>query len=235
MPTPALKLVLLPGMDGTGELFKRFVDVLPEGVEAKIVRYPGDACLSYAELETFVEAAIPAEEPFVLLAESYSTPVAIRCAAKNPANLKGLVICAGFVSSPIRGWRRSAASLLGAILLRFPLPKIAARYFIVGKDTTLPLLAAVRTAVSSVKPNVLAARLSEILACDARAELGRVAVPILYIQAENDRLISDQPLAEIRRIQPQTAVAIVPAPHLILQREPGCCAEIVTEFISRLG
>lgn len=211
------------------------MDELPDEVEADIVRYPGNAQLSYAKLEAFVEAALAGQGPFVLLAESFSTPLAIHCATKNHPNLKGLVICAGFASSPIHGWRRCAASLLAPILFRFPLPKIAARYFLLGKDAPPSLAAAVQDAVSSTKPGVLASRLLAILACDARAELGRIAVPILYIQADDDRMVSDRSLAEIRRIQPRTAVEVVPGSHLILQSQPSRCAEIVMEFIRRFG
>jgi hypothetical protein len=51
-------------------------------------------------------------EPFVLLAESFSTPVAIRVAAENPTNLKGLILCAGFATSPVSGLPRMLGWLL---------------------------------------------------------------------------------------------------------------------------
>jgi len=35
----------------------------------------------------------------VILAESFSAPIAIRLAAEAPPNLKALVICAGFIES----------------------------------------------------------------------------------------------------------------------------------------
>jgi pimeloyl-ACP methyl ester carboxylesterase len=90
MPT----LVLLPGMDGTGELFANLVDAMPEPFELITVRYPTDQELSYSELKAFVQAACPVSRPFVLLAESFSTPAAIQYAATMPPNLCGLVLCA---------------------------------------------------------------------------------------------------------------------------------------------
>jgi pimeloyl-[acyl-carrier protein] methyl ester esterase len=76
-----LKLVLLPGMDGTGMLFAGFVTALPESFETMTVRYPTDRPLSNLELEGIVRAACPVTEPFMLVAESFSTPLAIpvRC------------------------------------------------------------------------------------------------------------------------------------------------------------
>src|SRR5271170_4693518 len=100
------KLVLLPGMDGTGELFREFVHALPQGFETVSVRYSGDRWVGYTELLQEVGAACPAAERFVIVGESYSAPLAIQFAATNPTDLAGVVLCAGFARSPVRGWRR---------------------------------------------------------------------------------------------------------------------------------
>ena len=71
------RLVLLPGMDGTGDLFADFVSALPDGFETGIVRYPTEIFLSYSELMPLVQSLAPASEPFVLVAESFSTPLAL--------------------------------------------------------------------------------------------------------------------------------------------------------------
>src|SRR5487761_478318 len=54
--TQRLKLVLLPGMDGTGELFSDFAAALAGEFEIATVWYPTERCLSYSELEGFVRA-----------------------------------------------------------------------------------------------------------------------------------------------------------------------------------
>ena len=112
MPTATPKLVLLPGMDGTGELFDSFVKALPQSFTTEIVRYPPNRCLTSSELLHLVDSNAFGSEPFVLIAESFSSPLAIQWAATNPLNLKGLVICAGFTTSPIRGPLRSIFRLL---------------------------------------------------------------------------------------------------------------------------
>jgi pimeloyl-ACP methyl ester carboxylesterase len=221
-------------MDGTGELFADFVKALPQGFETESVRYPADACLSYPELMTFVRSAVPATEPFVLLAESFSTPLAIQFAATNPSNLKGLVLCAGFATGPVRGWTRFLCSFLSPILFHVVLPRLAASFLLVGPDASSSLHIAIRTAVSSVKPKVLSARLRSVLDCDAQAELGQITVPILYIQASHDRLVRVSCLEEIRRIKPQTVVATIASAHLLLQKEPKQSAEVVARFANQL-
>jgi pimeloyl-ACP methyl ester carboxylesterase len=230
-----MKLVLLPGMDGTGELFKDFVAALPEKFETQVVRYPVNECLSYEALAEFVRRGVPVTEPFLLVAESFSTPVAVQCAAGHPSNLKGLVLAAGFVASPVNGWRRAVCLGLARILFRVKLAGYAARAVLVGKTAPNELVAAVQAAVSSVKPTVLAARVRSVLSCDVRAELGLVAAPILYVQAGQDRFVSGASLEEIRGIQPQVVVEVVDGPHLLLQREPRRTAEIVARFAGELG
>ncbi len=225
-----LKLVLLPGMDGTGELFSEFVAALPSSIEATIVRYPTEEALSYQDLEGMVRAACPASEPFILVAESFSTPLAIQCAATHPANLAGIVLCAGFAASPVRGWRRLFGSLLAPLFLRVPLPNFAAKLWLVGPDAQASLLTAVRGAISSVQPRVLVARLRAALKCDVRADLGQIDVPILYLQANGDRLIDASCLEEIRRIKPQIKIVSIDGPHLLFQRQHQIAAEAVVEF-----
>lgn len=222
-------------MDGTGQLFNDFVEALPNALEAVTVRYPTERCLSYSELENFVRAVCPTSGPFMLLAESFSTPLAIQYAAANPENLVGLVLCAGFATSPVRGWRQLLGKLLAPLLFRIPLPNLAAKLWLVGPDALPSLLAAVLSAVSSVQSKVLAARLRAVLGCDVRAELGQVVVPVLYIQASQDRLVRASCLEELRRIKPQIAVAVLDGPHLLLQREPRRAAEVVAGFAQHLA
>lgn len=221
-------------MDGTGELFKDFVDALPDSFETLTVRYPTNQYLSYPEFVNILRATCPSTEPFVLVAESFSTPLAIKYAATHPASLRGLVLCAGFVTSPVQGVQRSLGLLLTPILFRVKLPDFAARFLLVGRDAPHSLLATVRAAISSVQPKVLAARVRAALACDARPELDQVAAPILYLQAKQDRLVSLSCLEEIQEIKPEMTVAAIEGPHLLLQRAPQRTAEIIVAFVRQL-
>jgi pimeloyl-ACP methyl ester carboxylesterase len=221
-------------MDGTGELFADLVNALPEAFQTVTVRYPTDRFLSYTELPDLVRESCPVSEPFVLVAESFSSPLAIRFAAANPANLAALILCTGFASSPVHGWRRLLAALCAPIVFRIPLPKFFAEYWLVGQDAPASLLKTVRAAITSVSPNVLAARLREVIDCEVLAELDEITAPILYIQAEQDRLVGASCLEEIRRIRPQVAVSKLEGPHLLLQREPRQAAEVISEFLRGL-
>src|SRR4029453_9407851 len=93
-------LVLLPGLDGTGELFAEFVAAL-RGHEVHIVDYPRDRAMSYAALEELVRERLPREQDYFLLAESFSGPIGISIAASSPPHLKGLILCGSFAANPL--------------------------------------------------------------------------------------------------------------------------------------
>jgi pimeloyl-ACP methyl ester carboxylesterase len=229
------KLVLLPGMDGTGDLFAPFVQALPQGFEVQIVRYPADRALSSPELAQLLESVTVGSEPFVLLAESFSSPLAIEWAATDPPNLRGLVICAGFASSPIPSWLRSICSFLAPMCFLVTPPPIAIKLLLVGTNPPNGMVAAVQSAISSVKQSVLCARLRNILACDVRSALSRVTTPMLFVQAKRDRLVGGTMLEEMRKLKPSATVETIDGPHLLLQREPKGSARAVVRFAARCG
>src|SRR5262249_52151039 len=94
------RLVLLPGMDGTGILLEPLLELLPADLVAKVVSYPANEPCGYEGLLKIVRAALPEDGPFILLGESFSGPLAIIAADARPRGLQGVVLCASFVRSP---------------------------------------------------------------------------------------------------------------------------------------
>jgi pimeloyl-ACP methyl ester carboxylesterase len=227
-------LVLLPGLDGTGNLFANFVSALTPSLDTRIVRYPTDRLLSYADLFSFVVDAIPQTQPFVLLAESFSTPLAVRLAATNPASLKGLVICAGFIRNPVRGWLRHMKTLAHPSLFRMPPPRFVIEHFLIGAHAPRELRDDVCRTLRSVSPEVVALRVQAVMACDASEPLVRVRVPTLYLQAEQDRLVRKSSFQEIQELKPDTVLVSIAAPHFVLQREPRKAADLIAHFVAGL-
>jgi pimeloyl-ACP methyl ester carboxylesterase len=198
----------------------------------KVLRYPADRFLSYEQLMALTQSVLPASEPFVLVAESFSTPLAMQLAATNPANLKGIVLCAGFATSPLQGGLRRFCLFFSPVLFSAGLPESAARYWLTGSSASPALLASVRGAISSIRPAVLSARLRAVLGCDAQAALSQVAVPILYLQAKQDRLVNESCLEEIRRIKPQIAAVAIDGPHLLSENRNALLTSSRNSFSS---
>lgn len=217
-------------MDGTSKLYEELMRELSSDCNVSALVYPGEMILSYQQLLQMVQFMAPVKDEFVLVAESYSTPLAIQYAATLPKNLKGVILCAGFASSPLRGWRKPIARLPGSILFSIPLTDFVIERFLVGANAPESLRVDVRKAINSTRANALSSRLAEILNCNVQRELSEVSVPILYIQAEEDRLIGNQCLEEMLLIKPDICVEKIRGPHLLFQREPRRAAEIIRRF-----
>jgi pimeloyl-[acyl-carrier protein] methyl ester esterase len=224
------RLVLLPGMDGTGLLLEDFANALPASLRPLVVRYPPDVG-SYRDVDRFLRSAQLDSEPFVLLGESFSSVAAIAWAATNPPNLRGLVICVGFATPPLRRWLRPVSRLLSHLLFALPRPRFLTRHFTAGRNAPKPLVLRLETIRATVPVETFAARIRAILSCDVRRELNLVRVPILFLHAEEDRLISRARLEEMRQIQPHAAAEIFPGPHLLLERHAVRAAERVARFV----
>jgi pimeloyl-[acyl-carrier protein] methyl ester esterase len=226
--------VLVPGLDGTGDLFQWFIQALPPALDAKVVRYPTDECLCEQELAGIIQSAFPASGPFVLLAESFSTPLAIRCGADRSHNLKGLILCAGFPANPGHLWSGAAGSRLAHLAFVLRIPAFAVKTWLLGAGAPPELVRAVQQSVAKVRGRVLIDRLEQAASCDVLSELSKIEVPILYLRATKDRLIPGRCLEEILEVKPDMEVVSVPGPHLLLQREPKRTAEVVTNFLLQL-
>jgi len=95
-----MKIVILPGLDGTGTLLSEIVELLTPNHEVSVVRYDPDL-YSYQDLKTKAQAALPADD-YIIVAESFSGPLAVMLASKNPTGLQGVVFVATFASTPIK-------------------------------------------------------------------------------------------------------------------------------------
>ena len=58
-------LILLPGLDGSGLLFRPLISRLPPEIRPTVVTYPPDQALGYEDLLPRVMAALPNSSPFV--------------------------------------------------------------------------------------------------------------------------------------------------------------------------
>jgi pimeloyl-[acyl-carrier protein] methyl ester esterase len=226
-------LVLLPGLDGTGVLFRPLLDYLPNTIRPVVVAYPPDQIKDYEALLPIVLHSLPQDQPFVLLGESFSGPLAVMAAATCPKGLLGVILCASFVRNPLwlrPSWLRFAARPLAFRSFRFLSPMKT----MLGGYSTPALRTLLAEALAPVRPDVLACRARAILEVDVRQQLRSCPVPFLYIQGQSDRVVPRQNLQDLLGILPQTRVATIDSPHLVLQTRPQAAAGAIVDFIGDL-
>jgi pimeloyl-[acyl-carrier protein] methyl ester esterase len=224
-----MELVLLPGMDGTARLFQPLRSALPSTLEVLPVAYPTDTPMGYAAL---LETLPVPSEPFAVVAESFSGPLALMLAARKPPGMKALVLVSTFVSSPVPAWQKVAASFLGERLFRGPPPKWAVRRYLLGGGASQKDVEAVRAATASVRADVLAKRAREIFRVDASAELASCPVPVTYLRGTRDSIVGRSMMERMKAILPAMTCVELAGPHLLLQCKP---AESTREVLRAIG
>lgn len=219
------RIVLLPGMDGTGLLYRDFVRHAPAGFDAEIVPLPPEP-LTYAELARRMAPAIA--PGCIVVAESFSGPIGVRVAGMRP--IAGLVLCNSFVRPPLPSFLRFLAVPL---LFRARLPAAAVRRWLAGPDAPDELVARIREIIASVPPALLASRLASVLAVDEADALARCPVPVLYLRGEDDRLVRERSVRAMSR-SARVSVVRIPGPHMLLQAGPEAAWRAISRFESAL-
>lgn len=181
------RVVLLPGMDGTGALFRPFLAAAKGEFSATVIQYPTDKLLDYAALAELVSSQLPVDERFVLLAESFSGPIAISLAASKPKGLTGLVLCATFARNPRPALGRLAPVLGLLHLARMPAGVIS--FLFLGRFATSELHDDLSQVFRKLDRSVVANLLRSILEVDVTGELEQIEIPVLYLMASEDRLV----------------------------------------------
>jgi pimeloyl-ACP methyl ester carboxylesterase len=240
-------LVLLPGLDGTGILFRQFAKVLEASFDTQIVAYPADRPLGYAELEALVREAVPRDRPFVVLGESFSGPIAIRLGAGRPPagqvvarlptavpppGMVGLILCVTFAKNPY-----PSLSWAGALARSLPLdalPGWVKGPFLWGPSSKERDRLESELATAVVGHDVLRHRVASVLAVDETTSLALVRMPTLVLHASDDRVVPRAATEHIMRTAPHAELVEIPGPHMLLQIRAAECAAAVVRFMQGL-
>jgi pimeloyl-ACP methyl ester carboxylesterase len=217
-------------MDGTGDLFGAF----KAAVRAKthVVRYPTSQALGYGELENLVASELPANEPYVLLGESFSGPIALSIAAKHPPLLRGIVLCCSFAKNPHPG----LGPLRGLVnwLPDHP-PLRVLEWFLAGRFATPNLREALARALAQVSPDALRARMTAVMGVNVVPMLRSISVPLLYLRAVEDRVVPHSASRVVLENVSRGRVVEVVAPHFLLQTASGEAAMVVDKFLGEVS
>ncbi len=221
-----MKIVILPGLDGTGTLLSDCEALLARDHGVLILRYPSELC-RYDDLQAWVEDRLP-EEDFVIVAESFSGPLAVMIAAEQPIGLKGIVFVATFAKAP-----RRLPSFLTRAVSFLPLKSRVmiwlAQPFPLGRWSDPTHTEAFRQAMHLVPGSTIAKRLREVVKVDVTQNLGRLEIPFIYLLATKDRLVPARMALDFKH-RPD---AIVPleGPHFLLQANATRSAQAILSFI----
>jgi pimeloyl-[acyl-carrier protein] methyl ester esterase len=227
-----IRCILLPGLDGTGDLSKQFAAAISNYANPTIISYPKDEYHGYHELVDYVLAKLPVNEEYCIIAESFSGPIAISIASRRPKNLKCITLVATFASNPFPMLSSLFLKLL-PFLKKLAIPKHLISFFLLGSDK-VEIIDKVSDVVNSVDRDILAYRIKNVLACDVTSQLEQIAIPVLAIRATKDRLIPRSCSSNIYKYLPSAIKCQVDAPHFLLQVKANEASEIIKPFLLKV-
>ena len=224
-------LVFMPGMDGTGLSIEPVLPFLPKETEITVVRYPADKLLSFDETVECAAAQIPAGDLPIVIAESFSGPVAIKMIGSGRVKAKALILCATFAKSPRPVVWRVMRFLRLPLLIKPDMPRRFFR-FVIGDDALIDELLPLWKKVNAQVPaRVMQHRLKIINEIDVTLWLAKIKIPCCYFQALNDRLVPASCAEIIKKTAPFVEIKKICAPHFILQTEPQACLKAIEKFL----
>jgi pimeloyl-ACP methyl ester carboxylesterase len=223
-------LVLLPGMDGSDKLFGPLQAAAPPDVQTIAVGYPPGPHNGYDDLLPAVRARLPADRPFFLLGWSFSGPLALRAAAERPPGLRGVILAASFVKTPVPWLPRWARGLATPALFRF-YPAASRMKALLGGYGTRDVRRLLAEAHAFAGTEALACRARATLSIDASDALAACPVPVLYLRARGDGVIPASRADEARRALPSLRLVDIDGPHLALVTNPAAAWAALIEFM----
>lgn len=226
-------LVLLPGIDGTDVLFGPLRAALPSSLEVRAQAFPRERGNSYRELLAMVRQALPADRPFVLLAWSFSGPLAVMLAAEPIPTLRGLILCSTFARRPHPYLPAGTAALAHPALMKlYPVvSRVKARLGGYAGGGVEQLL---QQSLAQATPEGVSERLRAAFRVDVRSIVPRIHLPTLYVRATRDRVVPAWCIDDFRRGLPQLRVAEIEGPHPALVTNPAPAAAVIGRFVDEV-
>lgn len=222
----ALRWVLLPGLDGTGLLFRDFLRFVADP-HAIVVRYADEPSWTLDDHARHVQQQLPPDSDCIVVAESFSGPVAMRLLPRVPA-IRGLVLVASFMRCPHPLLRFVPVGLV-ARLRNWATAGRMLRVFCLGRDASDAAVEALKRVVAAMAPAVLGSRLSLLRSLDESERLHRAGVPRLLLRARHDRLVL-RPLA-VDDDERMSSTVTIDGPHFLLQTRPAECWQAIEAWV----
>lgn len=224
-----MKIVILPGLDGTGALVSEVERRLVSAHSVIRFRYPSHL-YSYDDLQEWVSAKLPSDD-FILVAESFSGPLAIMIAEQDPLGLRGIVLVASFARSPRRlpvflTYALEVLPIKSRLFIRLAQP------FLMGRWSTNAFTTKFINALEPIPRLTITRRLREVLNVNVVKTLNKLSLPTVYLVATHDRLVPSRVSKDFG--SSGSRVIALNGPHFLLQANSSASAEHISGFANQL-
>ena len=233
-PTPDFLWTLLPGLHGTDALFEKFHSALPDQQECEQINLPEKGKQDYQTLGDWLDNHLPhrKDKKRLIIAESFSGPLAMMIAAQRADEVAGIVLASCFCDAP----HNPGIALLPLRPLFMVKPhRKALEHFLVGKDASDQDIEELAQVIQTIPSSTLTKRVRAILELEEGDTPRLKDTPMLLLQAQDDNLIPWEAQQRLEAHYPNARVHWIPSPHMILQRHAKTCLEKIMDFTSDLS
>lgn len=225
-----MKLVLLPGMDGTGILFESLLSEL-RGVDVLVLPLPQHGPQDYKSLSEDVSKRLPNED-FILVAESFSGGIGAILSQSHLLHMKGIIFVASFLSAPKRILAYVTSFMPLSYLIQLPFSSFVYSFFFLGREAGSKEIDEFTNVIRYVPDSILRFRLKVI--AGSKYTRFKSHIPSVYIGATRDMLVHSKKRAEFKEAYPGITFIDLEGPHFILQANPNVGAAAILEAAKRL-
>ncbi|MER2491609.1 alpha/beta fold hydrolase [Catenovulum sediminis] len=224
-----MKVLLIPGMDGTGELFGPLLAELPSDVVSQVI------CLNDLITQTPIEqaveiAALLGSEEVIILSESYSGYIAYHLSLLPNLNIKHVIFAASFLENPT--WLSHFSKLLPLDFVRSGLiPDIVLSFVLFAQCNDKKLVKLFKASLKSIDNSKLRHRLSVIANLVRPSE--SMSVPCTYVQANSDYLVSKKSVDVFKELCININVVRANGGHFIVQSNPDYFSKLIKRVIAK--
>lgn len=194
-------LVLVPGMDGTGELFYRQIPLLQRSYSVATYALRDDTTsmeVLAKDLCRVIEQVAPTERRAVVMGESFGGTVALTAALQYPEHISGLVILNSFpYFAPQFRLRLALAGISAIPWGAMSLVRHATSFFMHSRHTHRDELKKFLQLTAATTRQGYRNRLRILQTYDVRERLAHIQCPTLFLAAEKDHLVPSVAQAQL--------------------------------------
>jgi pimeloyl-ACP methyl ester carboxylesterase len=169
-----LRLVLLPGLNGSDRLFAPLLPWLDSQLTVQTLSLPQEGSQNHQQLAEALRSQL-GETPFVLLGESFSGALAYHLGMLKPPGLRGLIFAASFLQRP-----QPLLRLLPKPTLPLPISLLTNSWllktFCIGKCASPELVSLLRTEIHSIGNASVGATVESCATATALRPIGAAGV-----------------------------------------------------------
>ena len=224
-----MHLILLPAFDGTGLMFKSFLQELGNAFNAIVIPYPETGSQDYATLSDYVRSKIPEHEDYIVLGESFAGPIVYDIANKDEKFCKGAVFVATYLTDPSPKVLKKLTSLPASVIsFLISRPTVISKLTL-SKAADFEVAKAIAKNFSTVNADIIKQRLKTINSLGDVPPASQLSMPCLNLSATKDKLVMKDKIQEFQNLCSSLDLESSSGGHFILQENPGDSAKIVKE------